>query len=766
MKKHFLIIFVSLVSLFFIKNANALTYTVCPAGCDSNTVQGGINLASAGDTVLIINSGIYNESVVLNKSITLTSNTTLSPTINSTSTALRIIANAATVSNLTIRFSGSATSQHAIWTNGSYTTLVNNTIRVNNINSNHGIYIQNSAKNIIYGNNIVTLSYNSYPIYITGSSTNNTIDSNLISYGASSTYGIYITANNNTIINNNITITGGYPPIYMDSYYGTVVISNNYVNGKPIIYNKNLYNSLITATTYGELILANSFNVTVSNSIFTEAGIVFINVTNSTITSSNLITKAEAVRLVALSNYNTIYNNNISTSGGDRSYGILMISGNYNNVAGNNISTTGGSYNYGIESDTINNVISSNIIKTTGTYNYGIYLLGNGNKVIGVNITTSGSYAAGIRIDSSNNNVTFSNITTAGSSATIIDNPSAYTPSALWIRGGNNNRVSDCILSSTRYYDIFVSGFSSQANYLINTAFNKTDIMFNASSNSNLYNQYYLDVYVNDSAGNPIDSATVIANDTNTIDNPLNPNSNFTTVTNSSGYIPRQILAEFMGNWTYNITNGYLYFNNYTLNTSKANSNSDSRQINMTSSFLITVTLSRVLTYSLSSINSTLAGTMVGHSLFWQDSFGLSGYIFSFDNCTGSLVNDTFVSFSGIANWSNVTKKINSITGCTIRWCVYASDTYNNWDGNSCITPFSYTTSGTTGRYFKGTIDEVRIYNRALSADDIKSIYTSGNAINPNSLATIAISSTLASGTHTVKVCTSSMCQSSYLSIQ
>ncbi|MEM7819075.1 MAG: sialidase family protein [Candidatus Aenigmatarchaeota archaeon] len=39
--------------------------------------------------------------------------------------------------------------------------------------------------------------------------------------------------------------------------------------------------------------------------------------------------------------------------------------------------------------------------------------------------------------------------------------------------------------------------------------------------------------------------------------------------------------------------------------------------------------------YSLNSTNSTLAGTAVSHNLFWEDDYGLSGYIFSFDNGIG-----------------------------------------------------------------------------------------------------------------------------------
>jgi hypothetical protein len=96
-------------------------------------------------------------------------------------------------------------------------------------------------------------------------------------------------------------------------------------------------------------------------------------------------------------------------------------------------------------------------------------------------------------------------------------------------------------------------------------------------------------------------------------------------------------------------------------------------------------------TYSLNSTNSTLTGTSVLHSLNWTDASGLSGYIFSFDNCTGDLTNSTWISFSG--TWSNVTKIINSTVDCIIRWCVYANDTTDDWNSTSCNNSFSYATS-------------------------------------------------------------------------
>jgi len=80
------------------------------------------------------------------------------------------------------------------------------------------------------------------------------------------------------------------------------------------------------------------------------------------------------------------------------------------------------------------------------------------------------------------------------------------------------------------------------------------------------------------------------------------------------------------------------------------------------------------------------------------------------DNCSDAgcswnsldLKNDTAVAFDG-GTWSNVTKTVNSTTGATIKWCYYANDTSNNWNGSSCVSPFSYlTTTADTCTYTSG----------------------------------------------------------------
>lgn len=92
--------------------------------------------------------------------------------------------------------------------------------------------------------------------------------------------------------------------------------------------------------------------------------------------------------------------------------------------------------------------------------------------------------------------------------------------------------------------------------------------------------------------------------------------------------------------------------------------------------------------FSQNSTNSTYAGQAVSHRVYVQDVNLLSGYIFSFDNCTGSFVNDTWQSSSGAGSWVNVTKSINSTSGCTIKWKVYSNDSYNKLGVSS---EYSYT---------------------------------------------------------------------------
>lgn len=120
------------------------------------------------------------------------------------------------------------------------------------------------------------------------------------------------------------------------------------------------------------------------------------------------------------------------------------------------------------------------------------------------------------------------------------------------------------------------------------------------------------------------------------------------------------------------------------------------------------------------STNSTIAGYLTQHKINWTDDTALSGYIFSFDNGTGSFTNDSWVSFTGTQNWTNVTKVINSTVGSAIRWIVYANDSSNNLNATST---FSYLTTSpnvnttivvVNSLTLNNNVDDLDRYNKQL----------------------------------------------------
>ncbi|GAG26647.1 unnamed protein product, partial [marine sediment metagenome] len=109
--------------------------------------------------------------------------------------------------------------------------------------------------------------------------------------------------------------------------------------------------------------------------------------------------------------------------------------------------------------------------------------------------------------------------------------------------------------------------------------------------------------------------------------------------------------------------------------------------------------------WSDNSTTSTLAGTYIEHRVRWTD-VGLSGYIFEFDNGTGTFANDSFVVMTGTNNWSNVTKYVNETVGSTIRWRVYANDTASptHWNSTDIFTYNTTSVQWLTGWGFRKEI--------------------------------------------------------------
>src|SRR5438309_5023972 len=119
--KLFLISFI--LFFFFLSSAKASVFTVCSSGCDSNTVQGGINLAADGDQVSITDSREYNETVTVNRSITLTGVASTSPTIFQDGpsitgfTVVNVTSGNSVLSKIKVKYNGTGTGMNGVTVN-------------------------------------------------------------------------------------------------------------------------------------------------------------------------------------------------------------------------------------------------------------------------------------------------------------------------------------------------------------------------------------------------------------------------------------------------------------------------------------------------------------------------------------------------------------------------------------------------------------------------------------------------------------------------
>lgn len=84
-------------------------------------------------------------------------------------------------------------------------------------------------------------------------------------------------------------------------------------------------------------------------------------------------------------------------------------------------------------------------------------------------------------------------------------------------------------------------------------------------------------------------------------------------------------------------------------------------------------------TYSNIAINTTIIGTAINFSSYWNDNVALDDYIFSTNN-TGTWVNDTQAGFSGTPSAANIIKTLNDTVGIAIGYQWYANDTSDNWN--------------------------------------------------------------------------------------
>ena len=188
-------------------------------------IQDGIDHASDGDTVSVCN-GMYNESLVINKTIDLMGeekNSTIIEWDAKDEYLIQVFAKNLKISQLTMGDSGNHTSfGSGVYLNSSSNniTITNNIIQNNNL---HGIMIESADDNIITENIIIG---NKEGIVLE-SSNNNTITGNrIIGTTESLSNGIMIDSSDSNTIGGNI-ISGNEEAINIDNSHKNSINGNN-----------------------------------------------------------------------------------------------------------------------------------------------------------------------------------------------------------------------------------------------------------------------------------------------------------------------------------------------------------------------------------------------------------------------------------------------------------------------------------------------------------------------------------------------------------
>ncbi|HDM67374.1 MAG TPA: PKD domain-containing protein, partial [Thermoplasmatales archaeon] len=185
------ICFISLGALWFSERCNATTiYVDDSGGTDYTSIQDAIDAANTSD-IIYVYSGVYQENLVINKSITLQGEGGDSTEIHGSGDhTIKILASNVSISGFTVKNTGISNSFSSVYLdcvsncflenlviqnagNGIYLVNSNGNTVMNNYihSSNIGIYLSNADENIVKDNDIK--NNNAYGIYITSTSNGN-----------------------------------------------------------------------------------------------------------------------------------------------------------------------------------------------------------------------------------------------------------------------------------------------------------------------------------------------------------------------------------------------------------------------------------------------------------------------------------------------------------------------------------------------------------------------------------------------------------------
>jgi parallel beta-helix repeat protein len=316
---------------------------------DYATIGWAVGNATAGDTVYV-KSGTYNESLTIDKPLSLIGEDMSSTIILSEGTSesghtITIKADNVTISGFSLQGNGSG---YGIYLRRSYATIRNMEIK----EFDTGIRFYRGSNNTILEN---SLANNDWGIYLDYSK-NNTVSGNNIT---NNDVGIRISMSPNNVLRDNQIGNNRYnfglSGVNFVDYVNDIDTSNT-VDGKPIIYWVNEKDKTVPLDA-GYVTLVNCTGITVKNLTLTNngEGILLAFTENSTITENTITNNGPGIFFYGSSRNNISANyiahnegNGISIRGGENNLlgntitnnsanGVLLYFSNYNTIRGNNI---------------------------------------------------------------------------------------------------------------------------------------------------------------------------------------------------------------------------------------------------------------------------------------------------------------------------------------------------------------------------------------------------------------------------------------------
>lgn len=412
----------------------SITLLAIPAKADvhevwpGESIQAAINAASDGD-IVFVHSGTYNESIKVNKTISLIGENRKTTIINGRGlgTIVRVTVNNVTISGFTITNAGGVDKNSVLLVNVRNCNISGNIMSL----SYAGISLQSlSSNNLISRNNITA---NGYGIRVGSSSGNNLFGNNItdnfqsgIEFHRMSPSPYY--SINNVVSRNNITNNRGESIVFENSPNNTILENRIANNLRGVLFQNSSYNTVsrnnITANIGDGLIFQNSLN-------------------------------------------NTITENTITANNGDG----MRFHLSSNNILKDNIMTDN-AYNFGVYGkqlpDFINDVDNSNIVNGKPMY----YWINKSSD----NIPLDAGYIAIVN----STNITVQNLNISNNVQGIL---LAYT---------RNSKVENVTIKNNRYgIWLFESLYNDilRNNIVTNDAYG---ILFNASSNNRIYHNNFI----------------------------------------------------------------------------------------------------------------------------------------------------------------------------------------------------------------------------------------------------------------------------------